>query len=106
MSIDCSDPQYFISNLEEAFMQVKKLSIMMVTAGILLIIGMGIWLASAQPVHAQCGSQASSCKNCHETQGQMPVNNDGTAWHTQHAFGDFCYPVSYTHLTLPTNREV
>jgi cobalamin biosynthesis Mg chelatase CobN len=72
-------------------MQVKKLSIMMVTAGIIMIIGMGIWLASAQPVRAQCGSQASSCKNCHETQGQMPVNNDGTAWHTQHAFGDFCY---------------
>ena len=21
----------------------------------------------------------------------MPVNNDGTAWHTSHAFGDFCY---------------
>jgi hypothetical protein len=72
-------------------MQVKKLSIMMITGGIFLIIGMGIWLASARPVHAQCGSQASSCKNCHETQGQMPVNNDGTAWHTQHAFGDFCY---------------
>ncbi len=42
-------------------------------------------------VSAQCGSQASSCKNCHETQAQDPVNNDGTAWHTQHAFGDFCY---------------
>ncbi len=40
---------------------------------------------------AQCGSQASSCKNCHEVQGQDPVNNDGTAWHTSHAFGDFCY---------------
>jgi len=72
-------------------MQVKRISIMMITGGIFLIIGMGIWLASARPVHAQCGSQASSCKNCHETQGQMPVNNDGTAWHTQHAFGDFCY---------------
>jgi hypothetical protein len=72
-------------------MQVKKLTYMMVTAGILLIIGIGIWLASAQPVRAQCGSQASSCKNCHETQGQKSVNNDGTAWHTQHAFGDFCY---------------
>ncbi len=21
----------------------------------------------------------------------MPVNSDGTAWHTSHAFGDFCY---------------
>lgn len=40
---------------------------------------------------AQCGSQASSCKNCHEVQGQDPVNNDGSDWHQSHAFGDFCY---------------
>ncbi len=40
---------------------------------------------------AQCGSQASSCKNCHEVQGQDPVNSDGTGWHQSHAFGDFCY---------------
>ncbi|MEJ2352930.1 MAG: hypothetical protein P8Y03_24345, partial [Anaerolineales bacterium] len=37
---------------------------------------------------AQCGSQASSCKNCHEVQGEDPVNNDGTGWHESHAFGD------------------
>lgn len=48
-------------------------------------------LLMATPAKAQCGSQASSCKNCHETQAQHPVNTDGTAWHTQHAFGDFCY---------------
>jgi hypothetical protein len=72
-------------------MRLKRLAVMMVTLGSLLVIGMAIWLGSAQPVRAQCGSQASSCKNCHETQGQKPVNNDGTAWHTQHAFGDFCY---------------
>jgi hypothetical protein len=40
---------------------------------------------------AQCGSQASSCKNCHEVQAKDPVNNDGTGWHVSHAFGDFCY---------------
>jgi hypothetical protein len=40
---------------------------------------------------AQCGSQASSCKNCHEVQAQDPVNNDGSGWHQSHAFGDFCY---------------
>ena len=40
-----------------------------------------IALIAAQPAQAQCGSQASSCKNCHETQGKMPVNNDGTGWH-------------------------
>ncbi len=38
---------------------------------------------------AQCGSSASSCKSCHETQRQDPVNTKGI-WHTQHAFGDFC----------------
>ena len=41
------------------------------------------------PVAAQCGSQASSCKNCHEIQGQFSVNTSGD-WHIQHAFGDFC----------------
>jgi hypothetical protein len=38
---------------------------------------------------AQCGSQASSCKNCHEVKGEDPVNTQGD-WHIQHAFGDFC----------------
>ncbi len=38
---------------------------------------------------AQCGSQASSCKNCHEVKGEDAVNAKGD-WHTQHAFGDFC----------------
>jgi len=44
---------------------------------------------SPQPVEAQCGSSASSCKNCHEVQAQDPVNDKGE-WHTAHAFGDFC----------------
>jgi len=38
---------------------------------------------------AQCGTQASSCKNCHEVKGEDPVNANGD-WHIQHAFGDFC----------------
>lgn len=46
---------------------------------------------AVQPVQAQCGSQVSSCKNCHEVQGQDPVNGDGKGWHIGHAFGDFCY---------------
>jgi hypothetical protein len=41
------------------------------------------------PVGAQCGTQASSCKNCHEVQAKAPVNTKGD-WHVQHAFGDFC----------------
>jgi hypothetical protein len=48
-------------------------------------------LSTPTKTSAQCGSQASSCKNCHEVQGQDPVNNDGTSWHSSHAFGDFCY---------------
>jgi len=72
-------------------MQRKKFFVTMVTLGVVLVIATGIWLASAQPVSAQCGSSASSCKNCHEVQGELPVNNDGTSWHTSHAFGDFCY---------------
>lgn len=64
----------------------------------LILLGLGILLLSgllmlwpAAPVSAQCGSQASSCKACHEVQGQDPVNADGTGWHQSHAFGDFCY---------------
>ncbi|HUI89022.1 MAG TPA: hypothetical protein VLX61_09880 [Anaerolineales bacterium] len=72
-------------------MQRKKLFVMPVIAGILIVIVSGIALAITQSVHAQCGSQASSCKNCHEVQAKKPVNNDGTPWHTSHAFGDFCY---------------
>ncbi|HUH96366.1 MAG TPA: hypothetical protein VLZ89_03350, partial [Anaerolineales bacterium] len=72
-------------------MQPKKLFLMPVTAGILIVIVSSIALLLTQAAHAQCGSQASSCKNCHEVQGKKPVNNDGTAWHTSHAFGDFCY---------------
>jgi hypothetical protein len=71
-------------------MNQKRITFIFVAIGVLLVTG-SVFLMTATPVKAQCGSQASSCKNCHETQAQMPVNNDGTAWHTQHAFGDFCY---------------
>ena len=72
-------------------MQRKKRFIGMIVAGVLLVLSTSIWLGSATPASAQCGSQASSCKNCHEVQGEDPVNNDGTGWHQSHAFGDFCY---------------
>lgn len=54
--------------------------------GLLILVSL-MW---PQPAEAQCGSSASSCKNCHEVQGEYPVNNDGTSWHEAHAFGDFC----------------
>ena len=69
----------------------KKTFVTMITAGILLVLAAGLWLATAQPVSAQCGSQASTCKDCHEVQAQLSVNADGTGWHQSHAFGDFCY---------------
>jgi hypothetical protein len=55
----------------------------------LLFVG-GYLFWPSTTANAQCGSQASSCKNCHEVQGEKPVNNDGTQWHQPHAFGDFC----------------
>lgn len=72
-------------------MHRKKSIIEMLAVGVLLVVVSSIWLWFATPANAQCGSQASSCKNCHEVQGEMPVNNDGTGWHQSHAFGDFCY---------------
>ncbi len=54
--------------------------------GIILFLGLTV----PQSAQAQCGSSASSCKNCHEVQGEAPVNADGTNWHQAHAFGDFC----------------
>jgi len=58
------------------------------SAGVLLFVG-ALVLTTPSPAAAQCGSQASSCKNCHEVQGQLPVNAIGD-WHISHAFGDFC----------------
>ena len=72
-------------------MQYKKTAFSFLITGVAIVIAAGIYLATATPVSAQCGSQASSCKNCHETQGQKSVNADGTGWHQSHAFGDFCY---------------
>lgn len=69
----------------------KKFSALLLLAvGIFLVASMFIFWPTTD-ASAQCGSQASSCKNCHEVQGQDPVNNDGTGWHQSHAFGDFCY---------------
>ena len=72
-------------------MHRKFIFTMMIIIGIVLVLSAGLWLATANPVKAQCGSSASSCKNCHEVQGELPVNTNGDAWHTSHAFGDFCY---------------
>jgi hypothetical protein len=77
---------------QEEGMHHRKLSLSLIVVGVLVVIATGVFfMLPTQSVSAQCGSQASSCKNCHETQGQGPVNDDLTTWHGQHAFGDFCY---------------
>ena len=49
-----------------------------------------VWLTMPQPeASAQCGSQVSSCKNCHEVQGKDPVAKKGQ-WHIDHAANDYC----------------
>jgi len=72
-------------------MLYKKTAFHFLLAGIAILVITGALLMTATPASAQCGSQASSCKNCHEVQGQLSVNSDGTGWHQSHAFGDFCY---------------
>lgn len=72
-------------------MQHRSRYAAVMAAGIVVLIVSAFMLLGVTPAKAQCGSQASSCKNCHETQGKHSVNNDGTSWHESHAFGDFCY---------------
>lgn len=72
-------------------MQYRKTAVSFFITGMALVVTASLFLATAPPANAQCGSQASSCKNCHEVQAEMPVNADGTGWHQSHAFGDFCY---------------
>jgi hypothetical protein len=72
----------------EAWMSRTLTPAVVITSGVLLLF-VALALIPTDKAEAQCGSQASSCKNCHEVQGQDPVNSTGE-WHTQHAFGDFC----------------
>ena len=86
-------------------MKHKNIPFLFITAGMVIVIAIGLFLATATPVSAQCGSQASSCKNCHEVQGQDPVNSDGTGWHQSHAFGDFCY-ICHAGNQQATDKDV
>ncbi len=61
-----------------------------IIVGAVLLAAAALLMWPQAQAEAQCGSQASSCKNCHEVQGQLSVNADGTGWHQSHAFGDFC----------------
>lgn len=55
----------------------------------MIMVSMLVFGAYPNMPEAACGAGASSCKNCHEVKGEMRVNAKG-AYHTQHAFGDFC----------------
>lgn len=67
----------------------RLLYLLPLLAGALVLAAVALSLTPAR-AEAQCGSQASSCKNCHEVQNALPVNQDGSGWHASHAFGDFC----------------
>jgi len=72
-------------------MHDKKPTFLFAVVGIAMVLISAVVMMTPTPANAQCGSQASSCKKCHESQAEMPVNNDGTGWHQSHSFGDFCY---------------
>lgn len=59
-------------------------------------------LVTAMPAHAQCASNASSCVNCHETQGLRPVLQGTQPWHVDHGFGDLCASCHGGEPTLAT----
>ncbi len=63
-------------------------------AWLLVILGSGLLVTaglmlSLQPVAAQCGSESTTCKSCHEVKATYSVNTVGV-WHTDHAADDFC----------------
>ena len=64
----------------------KFLRSLIVVAALIAVVGYVAW---PRPASAACGSTASSCQDCHEAKKQDSVNTKG-AWHTAHAFGDFC----------------
>jgi len=68
--------------------RAKPLMWLLLLTGGMALIALAL-LVTAAPAAAQCGSSATSCKNCHEVNAEYPVNGSGE-WHSSHAFGDFC----------------
>jgi hypothetical protein len=50
------------------------------------------WAATVavHDARAQCANRTTSCMQCHEIDGRHRVRENGTAWHRDHALGDFC----------------
>lgn len=70
-------------------MNPARLRLILLCSGAVLLAAAGVlFLIPAQPAQAQC-TTPSSCKTCHEIQGQMPVSEQGL-WHKQHTLFDFC----------------
>ncbi len=68
-------------------MSRKSIPILLIFTGILLVTFALVFI-TAQPVSAQC-KDPSTCRTCHEVQGQKSVRSTGV-WHSQHAAFDFC----------------
>jgi hypothetical protein len=67
----------------------RKVSIVFLITGVFLLsLTLLFLLLPAKSVNAQC-KNLSSCKNCHEVQGQLVVSKNG-AWHIDHAPYDLC----------------
>lgn len=82
--------------------RIRRLSI---GVGIMVLALFPLFLyGTSQPTAAQCGSSASSCKNCHEVQGNDPVGTKGE-WHVTHAFGDFCEFCHAGNVEAKTKEE-
>ena len=75
----------------------RKIPMLCFILGCALILAAAMLFSQpAQTASAQC-KNPSTCKNCHEVQGQHPVNTQGktpgspaSPWHAQHASFDFC----------------
>ncbi|MDR3542323.1 MAG: hypothetical protein P4L69_15380 [Desulfosporosinus sp.] len=83
-------------------MKNKKWPLLSLVFGVFVIVLLGsFWFTPPKVSEAACGASTSSCKTCHEVQGTDPVSKKG-AWHTQHAFGDFCQAC---HLGVATETD-
>ena len=65
-------------------------------------------VAFSHAIHAdQLGMDCRYCHSFVDVAGHSNVPTGNTCWNChQHVLRDSPKPVSYTHLTLPTNREV
>lgn len=80
----------------------KKLILILSFFGLFSVfLASSYFLGPQETAQAACGASTSSCKTCHEVQGQDSVLKKGD-WHVQHAFGDFCQAC---HLGVATEND-